>query len=121
MPEELGIKCAQKLLDEIYRGGCVDSAFQWLVALYMALGQNNVSKFLTGPLSQNTIHFLQHLREFFGITFKLENARKSAEGNDEVDNEEDNNFDDDDDASGSNKVMLTCVGINYSNVSKKVT
>jgi len=39
---------AMRLLDEIYRGGCVDSSYQWLAALYIALGQKHVSKFLTG-------------------------------------------------------------------------
>ncbi|XP_055523294.1 probable RNA 3'-terminal phosphate cyclase-like protein [Wyeomyia smithii] len=109
VPEDLGRDVAMKLLDEVYRGGCVDSTFQWLVALYMALGQKDVSKFLIGPLSQYTIYFLQHLREFFGITFKLENAAGEIEKDD-----------DDDEMAGSNKVMLTCVGIGYSNFSKRV-
>ena len=103
-----------KLLDEIYRGGCVDSSFQWLVALYMALGQKDVSKFLIGPLSQYTIYFLQHLREFFGITFKLENATNQNDDGSDQDV-------DDDEMAGSNKVMLTCLGIGYSNYSKRVT
>ncbi|XP_058833572.1 probable RNA 3'-terminal phosphate cyclase-like protein [Topomyia yanbarensis] len=111
IPEELGKEAAMKLLDEIYRGGCVDSAFQWMVTLFMALGQKDVSKFLIGPLSQYTVYFLQHLREFFGITFKLENA----------DGEEDDDSMEEDGLTGSNKVMLTCVGIGYSNYSKKVT
>ncbi|KXJ69402.1 hypothetical protein RP20_CCG027265 [Aedes albopictus] len=111
IPEDVGKEAAMKLLDEIYRGGCVDSAFQWLVALYMALGQKDVSKFLIGPLSQYSIYFLQHLREFFGITFKLENASGEEGDEDEMD---------DDEMAGSNKVMMTCVGIGYSNYSKKV-
>lgn len=101
-----------KLLDEVFRGGCVDSAFQWLVVLYMALAQKDVSKFLIGPLSQYTIHFLQHLREFFAITFKLENANG--------DQEDETAGRDDEELSGSNKVMLTCVGVGYSNFSKRV-
>ncbi|XP_039450362.1 probable RNA 3'-terminal phosphate cyclase-like protein [Culex pipiens pallens] len=109
IPEDIGKEAAMKLLDEIYRGGCVDSTFQWMVTLYMALGQKDVSKFLIGPLSQYTIYFLQHLREFFGVTFKLENA-----------SEEDDLLDDGDEMAGSNKVMVTCVGIGYSNYSKKV-
>lgn len=48
IPEDLGREVAMRLLDEIYRGGCCDSAYQWLAALYMALGQKHVSKFLTG-------------------------------------------------------------------------
>ncbi|XP_037938136.1 probable RNA 3'-terminal phosphate cyclase-like protein [Teleopsis dalmanni] len=105
IPEDVGNEAAMKLLDEIYRGGCCDSAFQWLVALFMALGQKNISKFLTGPLSTYTIHFLQHLRDFFSVTFKLENP--DAE-------------DDDESLPGAQKVLMTCVGIGYTNISKRV-
>ncbi|XP_053658782.1 probable RNA 3'-terminal phosphate cyclase-like protein [Anopheles marshallii] len=113
IPEDVGREAGMKLLDEVFRGGCVESAFQWLVVLYMALAQKDVSKFLIGPLSQYTIHFLQHLREFFGITFKLENA--NGDENDSTDDREN-----EDQLSGSNKVMLTCVGVGYSNFSKRV-
>ena len=44
LPEDLGKECALKLLDEINRGGAVDSAFQWILALWMALGQKDVSE-----------------------------------------------------------------------------
>lgn len=48
VPEDLGKAAAHKLLEEIYRGGCVDSSFQWITALFMALSAKDVSKFLTG-------------------------------------------------------------------------
>ncbi|XP_055844928.1 probable RNA 3'-terminal phosphate cyclase-like protein [Episyrphus balteatus] len=105
VPEDLGKEAAHKLLDEIYRGGCVDSSFQWMAALFMALGQKNVSKFLTGPLSQYTVHFLQHLRDFFAITFKLENPEEE---------------DEDEKPAGAQQVLMTCVGIGYTNISKRV-
>lgn len=54
IPEDLGREAAMKLLDEINRGGCVDSAFQSMTALFMALGKKNVSKALFGPLTQST-------------------------------------------------------------------
>lgn len=107
LPEDLGKQAAMKLLDEIYRGGCCDSTFQWLVCLYMTLGQKNVSKFVTGPLSQYTINFLQLIREFLGVTFKLEDFK-----------DEDVEEDDDQDQS-SNKVIMTCVGIGYSNIARR--
>lgn len=103
LPEDLGIQCAEKLLDEIYRGGCCDSTFQWILFLYMALGAKSVSKVTTGPLSQYSIKFLQLLREFFGVSFKLDASK---------DEEEDEN--------ALPKVELTCVGIGYSNISKRV-
>jgi len=109
-PEDLGKNIAFKLLDEIYRGGCVDSSFQWLAALYIALGEKNVSKYLTGPLSEYTIHFLQHLRDFFAITFKLSNLTEE-DGDDEIM---------DDGSSDSIKVLMTCIGVGYKNISKRI-
>ncbi|KAH8344705.1 hypothetical protein KR067_003897 [Drosophila pandora] len=108
IPEDLGQEVAMRLLDEIYRGGCVDSSYQWLAALYMALGQKHVSKFLTGALSTYTVHFLQHLRDFFSITFKLENPE--AEDDDVEDG----------DVRGAQKVLMACVGIGYTNINKRV-
>ncbi len=52
--EELGEQAAYLLLEEIYRGGVVDSSNQHLVLLFMALGQKDVSKVMLGPLSPYT-------------------------------------------------------------------
>lgn len=52
--EDLGKQLAWKLLEEVSRGGCVDSSFQSLACLYMALTQKDVSQFVTGPLSPYT-------------------------------------------------------------------
>ncbi|TRY57213.1 hypothetical protein DNTS_003287 [Danionella cerebrum] len=71
-PEELGVACAKLLLEEIYRGGFVDSTNQSLALLYMTLGKQDVSKALLGPLSSYTIDFLRHVRDFFQIMFKIE-------------------------------------------------
>jgi RNA 3'-terminal phosphate cyclase-like protein len=110
LPEDLGRECANKLLDEIYRSGCCDSTFQWIMMLYMALGPQNVSKAVVGPLSQYSIAFLQLLREFFGVTFKLDTFEEDKDLEDE----------DDVDEGASPKVVLTCLGIGYSNISKRV-
>nr|CAH7736762.1 unnamed protein product [Callosobruchus chinensis] len=95
VPEDLGIAAAQRLLYEIYLGGVVDSTSQALAILFMALGQKDVSKLVIGPLTENSIWFLRHLKEFFGSTFNIEY----------YENEE--------------KVLLTCVGIGYTNISKR--
>lgn len=108
LPEDLGRDCANKLLDEIYRSGCCDSTFQWIMMLYMALGPKSVSKVVVGPLSQYSIAFLQLLREFFGITFKLD----AFEEDKDMDEEELN-------AGDSPRVVLTCLGIGYTNISKR--
>ncbi|RZF44523.1 hypothetical protein LSTR_LSTR002296 [Laodelphax striatellus] len=105
VPEDVGRNAAHALLDEISCGGCVDSAFQSLACLYMALTSKDVSKCVTGPLTPYTIKFLQHLREFFGLMFQLEPYRDPA--SDEFD-QDDNRL-----RLGVNKVELTCVGIGY--------
>ncbi|XP_035246546.1 RNA 3'-terminal phosphate cyclase-like protein [Anguilla anguilla] len=101
LPEDLGRNCAKLLLGEIYRGGCVDSTNQSLSLLYMTLGQQDVSKALLGPLSPYTIEFLRHIRDFFQIMFKME-TQKHAE----------------DSQKGGDKVLMTCVGAGYTNISK---
>ncbi|XP_053558527.1 RNA 3'-terminal phosphate cyclase-like protein [Bombina bombina] len=102
LPEDLGKNCAKLLLEEIYRGGCVDSTNQSLALLLMTLGQQDVSKVLLGPLSPYTIEFLRHLRSFFQIMFKIES--KTFE----------------DERKGAEKVLLTCVGVGFSNLSKTI-
>lgn len=104
IPEDIGKDAAMKLLEEIYRGGCVDSSFQWLTCLYMTLGPANITKYLTGPLSEYTIYFLRHLHEFGFNQFSLKY---------------DTNEDDDDAIAGSNKVVLSRAGKGYSNTNKR--
>jgi RNA 3'-terminal phosphate cyclase-like protein len=108
VPEELGQLGAARLLEEIYRGGCADSTSQSLTALLMALGPPDVSKMLVGPLSPYTVQFLRHTRDFFQLMFKLETQRPAEEEDREL-------------AMGSDKVLMTCVGIGYTNLSKRTT
>ncbi|OQR67702.1 RNA 3'-terminal phosphate cyclase protein-like [Tropilaelaps mercedesae] len=110
IPEEIGKEAAVRLVQEIYRGGCADTANQSLALLLMALGPTDVSKYQLGPLTPYTIQFLRHLRDFFGITFKIGQDKVLA-------------ADDDQDALrlGGDKVLLTCLGVGYLNLSKKVT
>ncbi|XP_068784197.1 RNA 3'-terminal phosphate cyclase-like protein isoform X1 [Struthio camelus] len=103
LPEELGQNCAKLLLEEVYRGGCVDSTNQSLALLLMTLGQQDVSKVLLGPLSPYTIEFLRHLKSFFQIMFKIETKSPEEEEH-----------------KGGEKVLMTCVGIGFSNLSKTI-
>ncbi|NXY84381.1 RCL1 protein, partial [Alcedo cyanopectus] len=86
----------------ISSGGCVDSTNQSLALLLMTLGQRDVSKVLLGPLSPYTIEFLRHLRSFFQIMFKIETKTPEEEH------------------MGGEKVLMTCVGIGFSNLSKTI-
>ncbi|KAM9306966.1 RNA 3'-terminal phosphate cyclase-like protein [Pholidichthys leucotaenia] len=101
LPEDLGRRCAQLLLEEIYRGGCVDSTNQSLALLLMTLGQQDVSKVLVGPLSPYTVEFLRHVRDSFHILFKMERREPSQ-----------------DERKGGHKTLMTCVGVGFSNISK---
>lgn len=111
LPEDLGKECAQMLLDEVYRGGVVDSSFQWLIALWMALGQKDVSECMIGPLSGYSMNFLQHLKEFFGVTFKLDIEK--------INYPEDDITEDDHEEVSGQKVKMTCVGIGFINMAKR--
>nr|KAF6315295.1 RNA terminal phosphate cyclase like 1 [Myotis myotis] len=73
---------------------------QGLALLFMTLGQQDVSKVLLGPLSPYTIEFLRHLKSFFQIMFKIETKPCGEE------------------RKGGDKVLMTCVGIGFSNLSK---
>ncbi|RLU22671.1 hypothetical protein DMN91_004949 [Ooceraea biroi] len=99
VPEDLGKEAAMRLLDEIYRNGCVDSVFQSMTAAFMALGKKDVSRAIVGPLTPATMQFLRDLRDFFGVTFKVEHVREE----DEV----------------LPQVRLICLGIGYTNMNKR--
>ncbi|CAC5423731.1 RCL1 [Mytilus coruscus] len=93
--------------EEIYRGGCVDSNNQALTALFMVLGQQDVSKVQIGELSPYMIQFLKHIRDFFQVMFKIETEKKTEENEDLQ--------------LGGDKLILTCVGVGYANVSKAIS
>jgi len=106
IPEDLGIEGATRLLEEIYRGGCADSCAQSLASLFMCLGPADVSKFLIGPLSPYTVQYLKHIKDFLDVMFKLETKANTEE--EEL-------------LLGADKVLMTCVGTGYSNISKRTT
>ncbi|XP_070195485.1 RNA 3'-terminal phosphate cyclase-like protein [Littorina saxatilis] len=109
VPEDIGKQAATLLLEEIYRGGCVDSTSQSLAALCMVLGPQDVSKILTGPLSPYTIQFLRHIRDFLQVMFKVDAAHQEGVGPDGEKLRQ----------GGEDRVVLTCLGMGYSNISKR--
>ena len=76
----------------------------------MALGQRDVSKLVIGPLTNYTVEFLRHLKEFFQIVFILETFKDANL------TEEDEEL-----QMGADKVLLACVGIGFTNLSKRTT
>jgi RNA 3'-terminal phosphate cyclase-like protein len=71
VPEDIGKHTATLLLEEIKKGGCVDSVNQYLVFLLMALTPEDVSKVRVGKLNEYAIQYLRHIRDFFGVVFKI--------------------------------------------------
>ncbi|PAA91740.1 hypothetical protein BOX15_Mlig028594g1, partial [Macrostomum lignano] len=102
VPEDVGLTAAQLLCEEIYRGGCVDSISQPLALALMALCDRDASRLLTGPLTPHSVRLLRLLRQFLGVTFRLQ-SRPAG-----------------DDGLGGDKVLCTCVGSGFANLSKLV-
>lgn len=71
LPEDLGAAAANALLDEIERGGCIDSSCQPLVLAFMALCPADVSRVRMGLLTPAGIATLRLLKAVWGITFRL--------------------------------------------------
>lgn len=80
-----------------------ETAFIIILCLFLFLG----------PLTVYTIHFLQHLREFFNMTFMLDNPQVADEDAEESLGSASDNL------PGANKVLLACVGIGYVNMNKR--
>ena len=70
----------------------------------MGLGQSDVSKVVTGELTDYSVHFLRHMKTFLQVTFMIERVNEDAE-------EEERR-------TGGEKLTLTCLGIGYKNLSK---
>lgn len=102
--EDVGVKAANCLLEEICKGGCVDSDSQCFSLLFMALGEQDVQKVVFGPLTTYSIQFLRHLKDFFQVVFKLES--KFSDDENVVEKDE------------YTRVLLTCVGFGFFNLNK---
>ena len=61
------------------------------------LPPQDVSKVRFGALTPHAVECLRHIRDFFGVTFKLDADQESR------------------------TVLLTCLGLGYTNFAKKVT
>lgn len=70
-PRVAGKRTARLLLEEVFRGGCVDSISQPLCFLFMCLGPEDVSKVCVGKLTPFSMQLLRDIKEFFGVTFKI--------------------------------------------------
>ena len=96
LPEQVGERGAKLLLEEIARRGVCDTSVQPLVLLFMLLCDEEVSRVRFGRLSPYAQQMLRDLRRIFGVTFKIE-----------------------EDAT-NDTVVLTCLGLGYSNLARRV-
>ncbi|KAL7639125.1 UNVERIFIED_CONTAM: hypothetical protein RMT77_010659 [Armadillidium vulgare] len=109
IPEDLGKKAAFSLLEEIHNAGVVDSLSQTYILALMVLGPKDVSKVVLGILTPYTINFLKHIKDFFGVSFKIDPYKEQFTGVD--DDTSDLNL-------GSPKFIFSCMGVGYTNISK---
>lgn len=97
LPEDLGVRGAIALLEEIRRGGCVDTGLQSLVLLWMCLTPEDVSRIRIGSLSPYTIESLRLFHKAFGVEFKCRADQESK------------------------TVLLSCLGTGYKNMARAST
>ena len=95
-PEDLGEAAAFVLLGEVNRGGVCDDHGQPLLFTLMALGPEDVSSAVTGPLTDRAVGRLRLIRQFLGVRFKLTR-------------------------NGDATVRSACLGAGYQNFAKPVT
>jgi len=96
LPEDLGKRAAKYLLEEVSRGGCVDTQHQALCLQLMVLCPEDVSKVQVGQLSPFTIQYLRDIREYFGVTFKVSTDQETR------------------------TTTLSAIGVGFANLSKKM-
>eukprot|EP01135_Chromosphaera_perkinsii_P001440 Nk52_evm8s169 gene=Nk52_evmTU8s169 len=76
LPEEIGKAVSYDLFEEVANGGCVSSNVQWMVLLWMVLCPEDVSRVRMGTkLTDYSVQMLRHIRDFFGVTFKVKVIR----------------------------------------------
>jgi RNA 3'-terminal phosphate cyclase-like protein len=97
LPEDLGTRGSALLLNEIRKGGCVDTGMQSLALLWMCLSPEDVSRIRVGTLSQYAVESLRLFKQAFGVEFKVkpDHATKT--------------------------VLLSCLGSGYRNMSRAAT
>lgn len=73
MPEDLGERCAQALLDEIFVGGVIDSCNQSSLLLLAAVSSGDgISQVKLGRVTEQSVSLLRNLKTFFNLQFRIE-------------------------------------------------
>ncbi|CDO67174.1 RNA 3'-terminal phosphate cyclase-like protein, putative [Plasmodium reichenowi] len=97
--ERLGFFISLKMINQIKGLSSVDTNYQWLPLLYMALAADtSVSKITLSVIKPYSITLIRLLRDFFNVVFKIEKVQKSPI---------------------HYSYLIQCVGIGYQNIFKK--
>jgi RNA 3'-terminal phosphate cyclase-like protein len=94
LPEDMGTRGAAMLLEEIRKGGCIDTGMQSLALLWMCLTPEDVSRIRIGTLSQYTIESMRLFKEALGVEFRVKPDHDTK------------------------TVLLSCFGTGYRNMAK---
>lgn len=95
--EDVGTNAAKQLVEEVMRGGAVDTNVQALTLLLMVLCPEDVSKVVFGPLTGHSMAVVRLIKTFVGTEFRIVQ----------------------DDSDGT--VTMSCLGVGYKNLARKVT
>lgn len=96
VPEDVGKNAAFTLLEEISKGGVVDTTHQALVLLMCAFGPEEVNEVRLGPLGPYAVKTLRHIKEFLGVQFSIKPENTSE------------------------TIFLSCIGAGITNLSKRI-
>lgn len=94
LPEDLGVRGAAMLLNEVRKGGCIDTYAQSIALLFMCLGPEDVSRIRVGTLSHYTIVSLRLFKTAFDVEFRVKADEETR------------------------TVLLSCLGSGYRNMAK---
>ena len=126
LPETVGEEGAGRLLDEIRKGGIIDSVHQPLILQMMVLTPEDVSKVRFGELSEQAVDTLRLLRDAFGVTFKIKDADDDKGVNNENkrarrQEESEENEEEEEEVELGRTLFLSCLGTGYVNMARKAT
>ena len=125
LPETVGEEGAYRLLEEIRKGGIIDSFHQPLVLMLMVVTPEDVNKVRFGVLTDQAVRTLRLLRDAFGVTFKIKEdltesipRTTNTNGTGKIGG---NSIEEQESSTEIGKTMfLSCLGTGYVNMSRKI-
>lgn len=130
LPETVGEEGAYRLLEEIRKGGIIDSFHQPLVLMLMVVTPEDVNKVRFGVLTDQAVRTLRLLRDAFGVTFKIKedltesippHPTTTTNGSKKVGSLGGNSIEEQESSTViGNTMFLSCLGTGYVNMSRKI-